>query len=280
MERRYVGFADAARVMRRVHGLDISPFSPAFVNRALEERRLASGCPTIAAYVERLAGDPSEAENLGRSLRVTYSEFFRNALTFAVLEQLVLPGLMADRERSGRHTIRVWCAGCSAGQEAWSVAILLDELATQRDAPPAYLVIATDISERDVTFARTGLYSAAAVGNVRLKQLATYFVRQGEFYSLAGRLRNSVDFSVYDLRDADTAFPPASVFGDFDVVLCCNLLLYYRPKVQRQMLEKLRRSLRPGGYLVTGETERQLVRRAGGFRDVAPPAPIFLSARS
>ena len=88
-----------------------------------------------------------------------------------------------------------------------------------------------------------------------------------------------MDFSVYDLLDDGTC-PPASIYGGFDLVLCSNVLLYYRPKTQRLILDKVRRSLAPSGYLITGETEREIVAGAGGFRVVAPPATVFQQMQS
>ena len=103
------------------------------------------------------------------------------------------------------------------------------------------------------------------------------FSRKGEAYAIAPRLRERVDFSTYDLLDRGSSSPPASIYGGFDLVICSNVLLYYRPQIQRLILGKLRRSLAPGGYLVVGETERQIVENAGGLKAVAAPASIFQS---
>ena len=261
--------------LRRTRGLDVSCYDASFLEKVIEQRRKAAAEETRSAYLERLAEDGAEAAAFSRSLRVTYSEFFRNPLALALLEQLILPGLAEQKDSSGRGEIRVWSAGCAAGQEAWSVAILLEELTTARDQPRAYRIFATDLSEPDLASARSGVYTAAAVGNVRLRHLDGCFSRQGESFAIVPRIRARVDFSLYDLLDASTACPPVSIYGDFDLVLCSNVLLYYSPETQRRILDKVQRSLAPGGYLVTGETERQIVERAGGFRAVAPPATVF-----
>jgi chemotaxis methyl-accepting protein methylase len=259
-------------VMRRVHGLDVSCYDAAFLAKSTERRRMAATGENLAAYLERLAGDCTEAEAFCRSLRIVYSEFFRNPIAFALLEQLVLPGLLALREQSGGGVLRIWSAGCAGGQEAWSVAILLDEMAT---GGRAYRIFATDLSESDLALGRSGVYPAAALRNVRLHHLDAYFFRRGDAYALTARLRDRVDFSVYDLLDKGTTSPPCCIYGEFDLVLCSNVLIYYRPQAQRLILDKVRRSLAPGGYLLTGETERQIVERVGGFRAVAPPAALF-----
>ena len=261
-------------VMDQSHGLDVSVYNEFFLAKSLEKRRQLTACDTTAAYLKRLAEDGTEAEAFHRSLRVVYSEFFRNPLAFALLEQLILPGLVEGKARSGGE-VRIWSAGCAAGQEAWSVAILLDELAAACARPVPFRIFATDLSEGDLVLARGGVYNATAVGNVRLRHLNGCFSRQGDAYAIAARLKDRVDFSVYDLLDGGTTCPPACIYGNFDLVLCSNVLLYYRPEALQLILNKLRRSLAPGGYLITGETERQIVASVDGFRAVAPPAAVF-----
>lgn len=264
------------RTMDRVHGLDISGYEPSFLVRTIERRLHETGCDSAASYLaERLLGNLPEAEAFDRSLRVGYSVFFREPLTFALLESQVLPDLLERGRKTGRAGLRVWSAGCAGGQEAWSVAILLDELVASANRTTAWRIFATDLSEPDLSLARAGVYPAAALGNVRLRHIDACFTRQGDCHSVATRLREHVEFAVYDLLDTGTACPPMSIFGDFDLVLCCNVLIYYRPPQRRRIVEKLLGCLAPGGYLVTGEAERRLVASAGGILGTASPAPVF-----
>ena len=269
--------ADAiVRIMERRHGLDISGYAGSFLEQTLAQRMAETGGLTVEAYDEGLAGSRAEAEAFYRSLHVGYSEFFRNPLTFALLEQQVLPALIAAKRQTGGSELRVWSAGCAAGQEAWSVAILLDELCGACGAAPlAHRIFATDISEPELNQARTGVYSAAAVGNIRMRQLQNCFSRQGEAYTIVPRLRARVAFSTYDLLDARTASPADSLYGDFDLILCCNLLFYYRPDRCQRILDKVCRALAPGGYFVTSETERAVLAEHGGLRAVVPVAAVF-----
>jgi chemotaxis methyl-accepting protein methylase len=262
-------------VMGEIHGRDLSVFNESFRAKSLEKRQQAAACANSATYLQRLAQDAAEAEAFHRSLRVVYSEFFRNPLAFALLEQVILTSLIEGKSRSRGEEIRIWSAGCAAGQEAWSVAMLLDELATAGARPVPHRIFATDLSAGDLDLARRGVYSAAAVDSVRLRHLNSCFSRQGETYAIAARLRDRVDFSLYDLLDSTTTSPPACIYGNFDLVLCSNVLLYYRPEILRLILNKLRRSLAPGGYLITGETERQMVGSVDGFRAVAAHASVF-----
>lgn len=269
--------SEMVETLRLKHGLDASAFNASFLAKSLDKRRDVEPGESRADFIARLSEDSAEAEVFYRSLFVTYSKFFRNPLAFALLEQVILPRLVDEQARNRRGELRIWSAGCAAGQEAWSVAILLDELITAQNALLSYRIFATDVSEPDLAQARVGIYSADAVENVRSRHLREYFTRHGESFSIIPRIRKRVDFSLYDLLDNSTTSPPCSIYGGFDVVLCNNVLVYYRLDAQRIILDKLRSCLAPGGYLITGETERQIVEKAGGFRAVVPPITIFQS---
>lgn len=263
------------RSVDSVCGLDLSPYDESFLRKSIDKRLTATGLGTVAAYGEYLAGHRAEAEAFCCSLLIGYSEFFRNPLAFALLGQSVLPSLVADKAKSGPSEIRVWSAGCAAGQEAWSIAMLLDETIGAGELSLCYRIFATDLSESDMALARAGVYSAEAVDNVRLRQLRGYFSRQGESYAIIPRLRERVFFSGYDLLDKRSGSPSASIYGDFDLIFCCNLLFYYRADIQHLILDKVYRALAPGGYFVTGEAERDIVFKHGGFCAVVPPAAVF-----
>jgi chemotaxis methyl-accepting protein methylase len=262
------------RVLRESHDLNVSCYAESFLAQTLE-KRLQAAVETSGGYLKRLAEDGAEAEAFSASLRVTYSEFFRNPLSFDLLEQLILPKLLSEAEQSGRREIRVWSAGCAAGQEAWSIAILLDEIIGARDKRLDYRIFATDLSESNLALANAGIYSAETLANVRLRHLRGYFSQQNDSFAMAPRLRVHVDFSLYDLLDERVSSPPPSIYGDFDIVMCCNVMLYYRPEKQRFILDRLWHCLAPGGYLMTDGTERQIVASAGGFRSVAVTAEVF-----
>jgi chemotaxis methyl-accepting protein methylase len=267
--------AQEVDALHRAGGLEVGWYDPEFLARTASSRIAATSLAGPAAYLERLTADPEEVEVLRRSLRVNYSEFCRDPLAFAVLEQVVLPDLFARQGGCRPAELRVWSAGCATGQEAWSIAVVLDQAVSVRDSQTGYRVIATDLSEEDLTVARRGVYDTAAVRNLRLSQLEACFDRQGDFFSVGARLRDRVEFSVHDLLDQRVTGPPAGIFGDFDLILCCNLLFYYGPKARRAILDRLRQCLAPRGYLITSATERSIVTSAGGFRAISPPAAVF-----
>jgi len=260
-------------------GRDLAQYDAPFLARVLHGRQAATGCVSAPTYLHYLTEHPREADALADALTVTYSEFFRSPLAFALLEAQVLPDLAQEKAHTGQPEIRIWSAGCAAGQEAYSVAILLAELAATCGRPIPYRIFASDIAMAELAAGQAGIYTAAAVQNVRLRHLNKYFTARGDAFSIGAQVREHVDFLQYDLLDTHSTCPPASIYGDFDLVLCCNVLIYYRPETRRFLLDKLRCCLAPNGYLVTGETERILVEQAGGFVAVAPPAAVFQRVR-
>jgi chemotaxis protein methyltransferase CheR len=264
-----------ADVMLRVHGHDIYGYDPSFLTRSIEARSRLGGAAAFATYDRRLQSDPAEAFALLTSLGIHHSEFFRDPLAFALLEQRVLPDLLEAKRASGAPELRVWSAGCAAGQEAYSVTLLLTELCAGRNDDARFRVFATDSSEEQLGLARQGRYSDADLSRVRLQHLRRWFSTTGREHQIAQELRGSVDLSRHDLLDPESCCPPASIFGEFDVILCCNMLFYYRQSVRLAILDKLRRCLVPGGVLVTSESEAQIVADTGSLRPYGLYAPLF-----
>lgn len=108
-----------------------------------------------------------------------------------------------------------------------------------------------------------------------MKHLRSYFTKQEETYTVDFQLKQKIDFSEYDLLDPYSINPPDSIFGDFDIIFCCNLLFYYRTDVRRAIVKKLKRSLSDKGYLVTGEAEAIFMGKDEDLKTVSSNAPIF-----
>jgi len=263
--------ADVIAKVRKSHGLDLSPYDETFLAKALIKRQAVVPVETLDGYIELLGESSEEASALQHSLSIVYSEFFRNTLSFALLEQVILPHILEEKDTSDHGEIRVWSASCATGQEAWSVAILLEELRRKTVGR----VIATDQSEPALAVARAGVYGIETMGNIRLRHLDRFFSRQGASYVIDRELSRMVTFAAYDLLDETTICPPESIFGNFDLVLCCNVLFYYRQEIQQLILQKIWRCLAPGGYLITDVAERQIVENAGGFLPAAQAAAVF-----
>ncbi len=262
-------------LMSELYGKDIAGYSEAFIAKTVEKRLREISVGTIADYLHQLSGDAREAHRFCSSLNITYSEFFRNRFTFGLLEHVILPRLVQQKQKCHPPEIRVWSAGCAAGQEAYSLAILLDELVLARGLNVSFRIFGTDISVAELARARAGAYDVKAIGNVSMRHIHTYFIQKDETFEVVPELRDRIDFSFYDLMDRSSICPPSSIYGDFDIVICGNLLLYYREEIHQFVLDKLRQCLSDEGFFVTGEAERAIIEQAGGFSAVAPPAPVY-----
>lgn len=238
---------------------NISAYSDSFLQNSINSRKSSLEIGTDEEYMNYLEVNEAEADLLVDKLTNSYSEFFRNPLTFAYLEQVILPQLIEVKKARNENEIRIWTCACASGQEAYSLAILGDELTKSVRADLTFRIFATDLSSKELSNARKGVYSQATLGNVTMKRIQTYFTREGENYAVDARLKESIDFSIFDLLSNQEGCPPASVFGNFDLVFCSNLLFYYKPEYQSLILGKAGNCLAKGGYLVTSETERDMV---------------------
>ncbi len=254
---------------------DLSAYDETFLEKSLEKRLAHLALPGAAEYLKFLEANPGEKEVFLDSLIVTYSEFFREPFTFAFLEKLALHQLIPNIQRAGRKEIRAWSAGCAAGQEAYSLAMVLDEVSTASESGITYRIFASDHCKTVLEAACAGSYEMHAIQNLRLSQFQAYLTGDHGQFIIIPRLREHVDFSFHDLVE-DAAFcPPASIYGDFDLIFCSNLLMYYRTEVRQFILNRLAGCLSPEGYFFCSEAERAWVKQAGGFAEVTSFAPVF-----
>lgn len=243
----------------------------AFVLKSLEQGANEQGKPYGQDYVRYLTESPEELARFISSLHITWSAFYRNPLTFSALDQVVFP-MLADRTKNSTRDIRIWSAACAAGEEPYTVAMLL----SQHEGPgkPSFRIFASDISEREIDTARKGSYSAGSLENLPVKFVQSCFRQSGNRYTLMEEYIRRVDFSVFDLLSPLQSCPQSSIYGDFDLIFCANLLFYYRTESRIIIMEKINSCLARDGYIVTGDSEREIVKRFG-FREVIPYTAIY-----
>ena len=210
---------------------------------------------TLSAYMERLRADADEVEQLFQDMLIGVTSFFRDPNAFEVLEQRVLEDLVqrADPDRP----VRVWVAGCASGEEAYSIAMLLIEAFTRRQRRVSLQLFATDIDEASLETARQGVYPTSITADVSPERLSQFFTVENDAqYRVKKELRESVVFAPHNLiRDAP--------FSHLDLVSCRNLLIYFTPEMQREVIALFHFALRPDGYLLLGPSES-----VGAHRDL------------
>ncbi|MFY9327566.1 MAG: CheR family methyltransferase [Georgfuchsia sp.] len=241
--------------VRRTLGLRAKESDAVELSQWAKERAHALVLPGVEQYGELLAED-SAAGRQERQLgfaRFTTGEsyFFRDPGQFDLLAATILPELISRRE--GQRVLRLWSAGCAGGEEAYSLAMLVDELAP-RLAGWNVLILGTDINPDAVEKARRGAYGDWSFRALDAERKQRYFKSNGKQWLIAPRLRDRVTFRRCDLiRDR---FPDAEAgLGDFDLILCRNVFIYLDAPAVGRITAKFAESLADGGYLVTGHSE-------------------------
>lgn len=261
-------------LLKKLYNADIASYDLNFLEKTLNDRMLVTQIPTSNEYIKYIENHPSESKVFLDATNISYSEFFRNPLTFSILEKILIPQLKFAQKKSGRKEIRIWSAACAAGQEAYSLAMLIEEFQFLKNEKIQYRIFATDHSEDQIRLAQSGLYYHNSIQNLTLKRVNDWFENNGDVYSIKPDLKKHIDFSVFDLFNKELESPPVSIFGNFDLVFCANMLFYYKKKDQNIILKKLTNCISPEGYLVTGETEREIISN-NGFVEFFPYSAIF-----
>jgi chemotaxis protein methyltransferase CheR len=237
-------------VVRTQIGTDLTGYSRSVLSRRIEERLTHWGMD-VSPYISLCRSDTKECATLADTLAIHVSSFFRNPIVFEILAQSVLPRLMEEKD-----DIRVWSAGCAAGEEPYSVSILIQEEIRKSQRTNIHpMVFATDIDRDILKAAEKAHYPRESLNDTRLGLVNTYFSSDQEGFQLSSDVIERVHFSAGDLLSKQTGAPAESIFGSFDLILCRNVLIYFTEAKQKQILQRLYASLAKGGTLVLGDSE-------------------------
>jgi len=261
-------------LIRHCFGQSIEVYDDKFLQQAISKAAESKGFRTVADFLDNLNRNPLEKHKFLQSLRVGYSAFYREPFSFAVLDFVVLPEIISRMLSSGKKEIRIWSAACAAGQEAYTLAMLMEKHLTYNPGSLSYRIFATDANPEQITLAKKGLYTESSLDNLPLKMVNTWFDKNSEGLWVKNELKEKIDFSVFDLLDPGLNSPPASIFGTFDLIICANLLFYYNLANRKLMMDKIKHSLTPEGVLITGETEISIIKKFS-FRQVFQNVPVF-----
>ena len=227
---------------------DFSQYKPSTINRRIERRLAVHQIPTMDGYVKYLQETPAEVEALFRDLLIGVTNFFRDPEAFKEIEQQVIPKLLAGKPASA--VIRIWVSGCSTGEEAYSLAILLAERQEAMKQSFKVQIFATDIDSLAIATARVGLYPASIAADLSPERLARFFAAEpgGTAYRIHKGIRDMLVFSEQDvIKD-----PP---FSKLDLISCRNLLIYMGGDLQKKVIPLFHYALNPGGFLFLGTSE-------------------------
>ncbi len=264
------GHRDLLLLIHERSGIDFSTYKPATIQRRLRGRMNATSHSTVAAYAAYVESDAEEYARLVNSLLIKVTEFFRDPQFFDYLRGTVLPELIADA-RNGQRELRIWSAGCSTGEEAYSLAISFAEaLGDDESTWPEIKIFATDIDAEAIAFARRAVYPPASLETLPAGFRERYFVESDGGYQIVKRLRAMMIFGEHDLGER-------APFPRIDLILCRNVLIYFARPMQQIALETFGLSLRPGGWLALGPSET-VIALPEPFKEESPRLRIYRRA--
>ena len=256
-------------------GFDFSGYRGAMLERRISRRLAATHCKDFQSYLTYLQTKPTELDMLLNAITINVSSFFRDPLTFELLADRIIPGILESKSRLNDNSIRVWSAGCARGEEPYSVAIIIHELLQKENLKITPHIFATDIDAKALKEAEKAVYSFPSLENTRHRHLTRYFTQTGQSFQLHPEISTMVTFTQYDILDKKRRVPPASIFGNFDLILCRNLLIYFNMDYQKIIFTKLHHALAQNGILILGQAEAPGPKHQHFFSRIVDFSPIY-----
>lgn len=235
------------RTLRKVTHFDFAQYKLGTITRRIKRRMVLLKITSLENYAVYVREHVDEAIALAEDFLITISRFFRDPETFSALKERILPTLI--EKHSKKDPFRVWVPGCATGEEAYSIAILLCELLEKKNIALPIRIFATDISDKALKRARTGFFPDGITRDVPLEYLQRYFNKEPGGYCISKLIREQCIFSKHDI----TRDPP---LAKMDLVSCRNLLIYFNPELQKEVISTLHYALDEEGVLLLGRAER------------------------
>jgi two-component system, chemotaxis family, CheB/CheR fusion protein len=226
-------------------GHSFASYKKSTIGRRIERRMNVHNIKSLSSYRQFIQRNPAEVHTLFRELLIGVTHFFRDPDAFKKLNRVLTATL---RNRPKGSTLRIWVPGCSTGEEAYSLAILLHEITNSLKKYFPVQIFATDIDGEAINLARAGVYPAGVADELTAGRLKRFFLKENSTYRVKKEIRDWMIFAEQDvIRD------PA--FSKLDLIACRNLLIYLEPELQKQLLRIFHYALKPGGHLFLGTSE-------------------------
>jgi two-component system, chemotaxis family, CheB/CheR fusion protein len=251
------GLKNIFALLRSRTEVDFSQYRKTTVRRRIQRRMVVHRLEDIDDYFTFLKRNPEEVDALFREMLIHVTGFFREPETFDVLQSVVLPRLLEKRGQN--DPIRIWLPGCSTGEEAYSLAIVVTEFFDNRSDSPTIQIFATDVSDRVLEIARKGVFEPNIETSLTKDRLRRFFSKNERGYQINKQIRDLCVFARQNvLRD-----PP---FSRLDLISCRNVLIYFETAAQKKLIPFFHYALKPGGFLLLGGAET-----VGNFSDLFEP---------
>jgi len=233
-------------ILRDNNSVDFTGYKPNTLVRRIERRMNLNEIETLEDYIRFIQRSDNERTILFKEFLIGVTRFFRDPDAFEFIQSRVIPELLEGKDR--REQIRIWVAGCSTGEEAYSLAILFQEYMELSGRFADVKIFATDIDKVALNYAGQGAYPESVLADIPLPLLHNYFIKKGDHYEILRQIRSMVVFAHQNL----ITDPP---FSKIDLISCRNLLIYLQPEVQKKVLSTFQFSLKQNGFLFLGNSE-------------------------
>lgn len=247
------------RLVHQQSGNDFNLYKTPTIIRRIARRMTERGFRDLSAYVGYLNSDQEEVKQLGQDFLIGVTRFFRDAQAFEILEEKILPALIAAKNEY--ELLKIWVCACSTGQEAYSIAILVNECLERAGKQLDVKIFATDIDEKSIEIAGQNQYPESIAKEVPQHLFQKYFIREGKTYGVIPAIRKQLVFARHDVIKS----PP---FIKNDLVTCRNMLIYVNSLLQEKILSTFHFSLNKGAYLFLGSSETAAGIKAG-FNEIS-----------
>jgi two-component system CheB/CheR fusion protein len=239
-------FKQILTVLRVRRGVDFTYYKQSTLKRRIIRRMALGKTEKPADYLNFLRENKTEQDTLYNDMLISVTNFFRDPQSFDLLCTTIFPALLSNK--TGNEALRIWIAGCATGEEAYSMAICLQELLGDKATAMKIQIFATDISETAISKARTGIYRQSELAGISASRLQQFFIKQDGSYQVTKTIRDMCVFAHHNLLKD----PP---FSKIDLVSCRNVMIYLEPVLQKRALSTFHYSLNKDGFLMLGKSE-------------------------
>ena len=233
-------------ILKKVSNVNFTHYKQTTILRRMERRMMLTHKDRLSDYVDYLYESPEEVRILSKEVLIGVTNFFRDPDFFQSLKEKVIPEIILRSDPE--EPVRAWAAGCSTGEEAYSIAILFSEVMEALKIHREVKIFATDLDVEAINTAGKGVYGDNIVDSVSPARLSRYFTRRNNTYTINRDIRKMIVFSPHNVFQD----PP---FGRLDLISCRNMLIYFQPVLQNDLFAIFHAALKDGGYLFLGKSE-------------------------
>lgn len=226
-------------------GITFSDTNRTILESRLKEKLRDKKLEKISDYYSLILRDAEEQKNLLDSVTTNLTRFFRNQPHFDALQNYVIPELIKIKKATGKNKIKIWSAGCSTGEEPYTIAMLM-----KRHLPAGFTaeIIASDLSLKCLLVGKTGFYPEPRIAGVTDDYLNLYFEKKNDGYQVKPDIMKMIRFDYHNLKNE-------SKNADFDIVFCRNVLIYFDEAAQKDVIERFWRAMSNKSFLFIGHSE-------------------------